>query len=64
MSYCVDHRILDFIERLFEGPAAQYWRLTRESECLEFTEPGGKHFEIVVREIDGRSDEATEEAKP
>jgi len=54
MSYVVDHPILDRIARRLQLGTDQ---LRRESECLEFRDDDGRWYEIVVRLIDGPSDE-------
>lgn len=57
----VNHRMLDKIARLLKkidaGPASPArWSVSRESECIEFTDPiNGKHYEIVIQPIDERS---------
>lgn len=51
-----DHAVLDKIACLLIA-LGEYGRVSRESECVEFTDPtDGRRFEIVVREID-QSDE-------
>lgn len=56
----VDHPVLDVIARYLKGDNPRGglgWRTVRQSECLEFRDPrDGKHFEIIVREIDGEED--------
>lgn len=68
MPCCGDHPILDWIADRMEqapgeasGKSKEWSEFSRESECIEFTDPGdGRRFEIVVREIDDTRDEEDE----
>jgi hypothetical protein len=63
MSYPEDHPVLDLISRaLKQAPSDVVREVSRESECVEFTDSmHGRRFEVVVRAID---DEPKEEDEP
>lgn len=59
-----DHKVLDYIANQL-GILGDYKDLSRESECVEFTDPAdGRRFEIVVREIDQDEAGPVEEYRP
>jgi hypothetical protein len=59
VSYPEDNPILDGIAawlRVRAMKSRKWADFSREGECVEFTDAStGKHYEIVVREIDERS---------
>ena len=56
-----DHEVLDMIATLLESRVKD-WRPVRRSECVEFRDPTtGQWHEIVVRAIDGPSEDDDDE---